>query len=69
MYVNPSLHNNAFLTPLKYHVVENIMKNEAFAHLSKCSIFLNIFNNIQNLTYFFLEYFQCCLKRENDVMI
>ena len=35
---------------------------------SKCSIFHNIFKNIQNLTKNFLELFQCCLKIENDVI-
>ena len=36
---------------------------------SKCSNFHNIFKSIQNFTYFFIEFFQHCLKLENDVMI
>ena len=64
--------------PLKYHVFENIMENGAFALLEqmlhfpqkrKCSIFHIIFKSIQTLTSIFLEFFQCCLKIENDVMI
>ena len=30
-FINPLPHNGAFLTPLKYHVLENIMENGAFA--------------------------------------
>ena len=31
MQFNPLLHKKAFMTPLKYHVFENIMENGAFA--------------------------------------
>ena len=43
----------------------------AFALLSKCSIFHDIFKSIQNLTQIFheIEFFQWCLKIEDDVMI
>ena len=40
------------------------MESGAFA---QCSIFHNIFKSFQNLTEIFLEFFQCCLKIENDV--
>ena len=45
------------LTPLKYHVFENILENGAFSRIF--SIVLKIY----------LDFFQCCLKIENDVMI
>ena len=46
------------------------MENGAFAPLEQISIFHNIFKSIQNFTYIFLEFFQCCLKKKkNDVMI
>ena len=60
--INPLLHNNAFLTPLIYHVFENIMEYGA-------SIFHYIFKSIQNFTYIFLDFFNVCLKIDNDVMI
>ena len=53
------------LTPLKYHVFENIMENGAFALKEQMLHFHNIFKSIQTST----EFFQCCLKIENDVMI
>ena len=51
----------SLITPLKYHVFENIMENGAFA---PCSIFHNIFKSIPNTTLIFLDFFQCCLKIE-----
>ena len=49
------------MTPLKNHVFENIIENEAFA---LWSTFHNNFKSIQNVTYFFLKFFQCCLKKK-----
>ena len=54
---------------LKYHVFENIMKNGAFAHLEQMLHFPYYFHKYSNLAKIFLEFFQCCLKEENDVMI
>ena len=45
-----------------------LWKMEHLLFWSKCSIF-HILKSIQNLTLIFLEFFQCCLKIENDVMI
>ena len=59
----PLPHRDAFC-----HVFENIMEMEHLLFGSKCSIFHNNLK-IQNLAYFFPEYFQSCLKIENDVMI
>ena len=42
------------------------MENGTF---SKCSIFLTFFKSTQNFTEIFLDFFQCYLKIENDVMI
>ena len=36
---------------------------------SKCPIFHNIYKSIKNFTYFVIDFFQCCLKIENDVII
>ena len=55
------------ITPLKYHIFENIMENGAFAkmeHLLKNAPFSIIFSKVlKNLLKFFLIFFfQCCLK-------
>ena len=52
--------------PLKYHIdlFEIIMENGANVPFS--FIFVK---SIQNFFQTFLEFFQCCLKTENDVMI
>ena len=53
---------------LKYQLYLKILwKMEHLLFWSKCSIFHNIFKSIQNLTLIFLEFFQCCLKIENDM--
>ena len=58
------------ITPFKYYAFENLMENGAFAPKKKSSILHDIFKSIQNFTLiFFLSFFQCCLKIENDVMI
>ena len=60
----------SILTP--FDTFENIVEKGAFALLleqSKCSILHNIFKSFQNLTRYFLNIFQCCLKIENDIMI
>ena len=36
---------------------------------SKCSIFHNISKVFKTYFQFFLNFFQCCLKIENEVMI
>ena len=59
--LNVSLTLYLIITPLKDRICEDIMENGAFAK-SKCSIFHNIFNGIQNLFKIFLGFFQCCLK-------
>ena len=38
------------ITPLKYHVFENIMENEAFAHLEQMLHFPYYFQKYQNVT-------------------
>ena len=53
---------DTFETPVSYRLFENIMENRAFAPLSKCSIFHNIFKSIQNLTSFCLEFFSMLPK-------
>ena len=53
-----------FLAPLKYYVFKNIMENGAFAPFF--IIFPKVFKSLLN---FFLNFFQCCLKIENAVMI
>ena len=59
----------SIITPLKYHVYENIVENGAFALLEQMLHFPLYFHvSIQNLTYIFLKFFQC-LKIENDVII
>ena len=40
----------SIMTPLKYHIFENIMENGAFAPLDQRSNFHNVFKSIQNLT-------------------
>ena len=55
--------------PLKYQVFENAMEKENLLQKSISSILRDIFKSIQNLTQNFLEFFQCCIKIENDVMI
>ena len=35
IFLNPLIHNKHLLTPLKYHVVENIIENGAFALLEQ----------------------------------
>ena len=54
------------ITPLKYHVFENIMENGVFVLLEQMLQFDNIFKSIQNTS---LILFQCCLKIESDVVI
>ena len=61
--VTKSLH---LLMPLKYHTFENIMENGVLVYLEQMLHFPEYF---QNLSLFFLTFFQCCLKIENDVMI
>ena len=56
---NPLLHN----TPLKYHVFETITENGTLAPFS--IIFSKVFKTLLRL---FLNFFQCCLKIETDVM-
>ena len=51
----------SMITPSEYYVLENIIENG-----SKCSIFNSIFQKYSKLN---LNFFQCCLKIENDVMI
>ena len=60
----------SIITPLKYHVFENIMENGAFALLEQMLQFpsYNYFQKNSKLKDF-LDFFQCCLKIENDVMI
>ena len=55
------------LTPLKYHVFENIMENGAFAPKEQMLHFPLHFQKYSK--QFFFEYFQCCLRMKNDVMI
>ena len=55
--------------PLKYHVFENIMENEAFAQLEQMLHFPKYFQKYSKIYLNFLEIFQYCLKIENDVMI
>ena len=72
MSFNPLLHDDPFwrLWNIMYMYLKILWKMEYFLLFwSKCSIFHNIFKSKQNLTYIFLEYFQCCLKIEYDVMI
>ena len=54
---NPLLHENHFLTPLKYYVSENIMENGAFA-LGANAPFSKIFSKVfKTLLKFFLIFF------------
>ena len=46
-----------------------IMENGAFAFLEQMLRFSIIFSTVFKLYLNFLEFFQCCLKKENDVMI
>ena len=57
------------LTPLKYHVFENIMENGAFAHLEQMLHFPKYFQKYSKLNLNFSGIFQSCLKIENGVMI
>ena len=50
-------------------VFENIMENGAFALLEQMLHFPKYFQNYSKLNLNFLEFFQCCLKIENDVMV
>ena len=50
---------------MKYHVLEYIMENGAFALLEQMLDLHNIFKNIQNI----IDFFPRCLKVENDVII
>ena len=49
------------------------MENQAFAPFGANApfsiIFSKVFKTCLNFLKFFLEFFQCCLKIENDVMI
>ena len=68
-WFNPKLpHDSAFkMTPLKYHVFENIMENGAFALLEQMLHFSLYFQKYSklNLSELFVEFFQCHLKIEN----
>ena len=41
------------LTPLNYHVMENMMENGAFAPIQQMLLLHYIFKSIQNFTEFF----------------
>ena len=45
------------------------MENGALAPLEQMLHFPFYFQKFKNLIKSFLEFFQCCLKTENDVMI
>ena len=54
---------------MKYHVFENITENGAFA-LGANAPFSIFFSKVfKTVLKFFLNFYQCCLKIENDVMI
>ena len=58
------------MTPLKYHVFENIMENGAFAQGVNAPfsiVFSKVFKTLLNCFLKFI--YHCCLKIENDVMI
>ena len=55
--------------PLKYHVFENLMENGAFALLEQMLLFTIIFSKVSKTNIkIFLNFFQNCLKIENDIM-
>ena len=62
---------HSIITPLKYHVYENVMENGAFALSEQMLHFPSIiFSKVfKTLFKIFLDFFQCCLKIEKDVII
>ena len=69
--VNPLLHNSAFWCLLNIIYLKILLEKEHLLHAlwSKCSIFHNYFISIQNFTLTIVDFFQFCLKIENDVRI
>ena len=57
------------MTPLKYHIFENIKENGAFALLEQMLHFPYYFQMYSKLNLNVPDFFQCCLKIENYVMI
>ena len=47
--INPLLHINAFLMPLKHHVFENILENGVFALLEQMLHFPEYFSKYSKL--------------------
>ena len=64
---NLLLHNNAFWCHWNIMYLKILWKMEHLLFLSKFSIFHSIIESVQNLKKF-PEFFQCCLKIENDDM-
>ena len=58
------------ITPLRYHVFENIMENDLFAAKEQKLHFPKYFQKYSKRSLNFrINFVQCCLKIENDVMI